>query len=164
MIAVKDVQVLVTCRDHGKIPDKLELYYAPGKPAAEVVPRDKFQLPGGRVLFADAGISMVDFGKKRPLDSVRELHGHVLGLLSDGNPAGISRIAFMAEDAVFTMELREDGSLAECSWHCIGPYWDFPGYTGPDGTRFREPMYNDRPWTKTDDTWGFTRYSWEETH
>lgn len=166
MLPVQNIQVLVACKDRSLVPGKLELYYAPGKPAFEVIPYTRTPLAGNRLLLSDAYVNDVESGTARPVDSVRELHGHVLGLhdLAAGNPAGIRRICFMAEDAVFTMELREDGSLSECSWHCLGPCWDFPGYTNPDGTRFRQPMYPDRPWTKTDDTWGFTKYSWEETH
>lgn len=166
MLAVKNIHVLVSCKDAEKLPEKLELYYDPGRPAAEIASDTKLVLPGGRVLLADARVDMILFGRRRRLDSVRELHGAVLGLYgpAEGNPAGVSRISFFAEDAAFNMELREDGSLSECAWHCMGPHWDFPGYKNPDGTRFRAPMYADQPWTKTDATWGFTRYSWDETH
>ena len=166
MLPVQNIQVFVACRDRDLVPGKLELYYAPGKPAFEVVPTARMPLAGNRLLLADAYVNELTFSGPRPIDSVRDLRGHVLGLHDPaaGNPAGIRRICFMAEDAAFTMELREDGSLSECSWHCLGPGWDFPGYVNPDGTRFRGSMYPDQAWTKTDDPWGFTKYSWEETH
>ena len=164
MLAVKDIQVLVTCKDPGKVPGKIELYHSPGRPAAQFASQNRLALPGNKVLFADAAVDVISFGRAKPVDSVRDMHGRVLGLVTDGNPAGISRIAFLAEDATLALELREDGSLSECSWHCIGPYWDFPGYKNADGTRFRESMFKGQEWTKTEDTWGFTRYSWEETH
>lgn len=166
MLPVKNIQVMVTCNDPGLVPDVLELYYVPDKPAVEILSGNRLCLPGERVLFTDAAVNRILFGRKCQLDSVRELRGTVLGLydLADGNPAGISRISFLSEDAVFTMELRDDGSMSECAWHHIGPHWDFPGYKNPDGTRYRQPMYKDAPWTDTGDPWGFTAYSWEETH
>ena len=156
----REIHGIITCGNYKRLPREIKLYYSPKKADFQITSRKRMALGHDRMLFTGIEIVHTDGIHHGPIQSLRELPRHVLGVLSEdfSNPAQISRIELYAEDATFVMELNPDGSLSECSYHFIGPGWDFPVYEQPDG---KQP---DLSYDRDNPTWGFTRYDPSETH